>query len=188
VAGGSSVKSFFTGPQTLVTVDDLLAFVRRAPAGESLIYCAAPELIRSETSARVNDLAAEGLVRPHRRRRAGGGWEYFVVRTGKGLATRLDPGRGCARGSRDRPHLPRFEARREPWVPLPERRRPRAQLRSQHARPGAAPGAQADRPRARPVDARLRWRGAVPRGDDRRNRQVHRAAEEVGRAAGRRRA
>jgi hypothetical protein len=91
VAGGSSVKSFFTGPQTLVTVDDLLAFVRRAPAGESLIYCAAPDLIRSETSARVNDLAAEGLVRPHRRRRAGGGWEYFVVRTGKGFATRLTP-------------------------------------------------------------------------------------------------
>lgn len=91
MAGGSSVKSFFTGPQTLATADDLAAFVRRAAAGESFIYCAAPELIRSETSVRVNELATAGLVSPHRRRRAGGGWEFFVVRTGKGLVTRLDP-------------------------------------------------------------------------------------------------
>lgn len=84
-------KGFFAGQQTLATVDDLDAFVRRAAPEQRFTYCEAPDLIRSETSARVNELAAEGLVRPHRTRRQGGGWEFYVVRTRKGMAARPDP-------------------------------------------------------------------------------------------------
>jgi hypothetical protein len=80
---------FFTGLQTVATVDDLDAFVRRAAAEEAFTYCEAPDLIRGETSARVNDLAAQGLVRPHRRRREGGGWQFYVVRTPKCLPRQL---------------------------------------------------------------------------------------------------
>jgi hypothetical protein len=89
--GTSTASAFFTGRQTIATVDDLDAFVRRAAAEQSFTYCEAPELIRSETSARVTDLAGQGLVRPHRRRRQGGGWVFFVVRTRKPLAAKPDP-------------------------------------------------------------------------------------------------
>lgn len=88
---GPRPTPFFSGPQKLATVDDLDAFVRRAGPEDSFTYCEAPDLIRSETSARVTELAGEGLVRPHRRRREGGGWEFYVVRTRKGLPVKTDP-------------------------------------------------------------------------------------------------
>lgn len=91
MAGGPSAQPKFSGSQKLSTVDDLDAFVRRAAAEDSFTYCEAPDLIRSETSARVTSLAADGLVRPHRRRREGGGWEFYVVRTRRGLAIKADP-------------------------------------------------------------------------------------------------
>lgn len=83
--GFPSAQKHFAGSQRLATLDDLDAFVRRARAEESFVYCEAPELIRCETSVRVTALAADGLVRPHRSRREGGGWTFFVVRTGKAL-------------------------------------------------------------------------------------------------------
>lgn len=89
--GLQPAKPFFSGSRRLVDADDLDAFVRRAQPEESLVYCEDTDLPRSLTTARVTDLAASGLVRPHRRRRQGGGWEYFVVRTRKGQAAVLDP-------------------------------------------------------------------------------------------------
>lgn len=83
--GAVGRKAHFQGLQKLATVDDLDAFVRRARPGESFVYCEAPDLIRGETSLRVAALTGDGLVRPHHVRRQGGGWEWFVVRTGKGL-------------------------------------------------------------------------------------------------------
>lgn len=76
-------QNLFVGQVMLVSVDDLDAFVRRATAEESFTYCEAPDLIRSPTSARVTELSTDGLVRPHRKRRAGGGWCFYVVRTAK---------------------------------------------------------------------------------------------------------
>ena len=91
MAASQANRAHFAGQQKLATVDDLDAFVRRAAAGQRFTYCEAPDLIRSETSVRVTALAGEGLVRPHRERRAGGGWDFYVVRTGKGLPVRADP-------------------------------------------------------------------------------------------------
>lgn len=76
-------RQSFTGQVRLASVDDLDAFVRRAAAEDSFIYCEAPDLIRSPTSARVTELAAEGLVRPHQKRRQDGGWSFYVARTKK---------------------------------------------------------------------------------------------------------
>jgi hypothetical protein len=93
--GGISAAPFFIGGQKLATIDDLDAFVRRARPDESFTYCEAPELIRSETSARVTELAADGLVRPHRKRRDGGGWEFTIMRTRKGFPAKADPVRAA---------------------------------------------------------------------------------------------
>lgn len=81
----------FTGHQLIASVGDLDAFVRRAASGERFTYCEAPDLIRSEASVRVSALADDGLVSPHRTRRAGGGFTFFVVRTGKPLPTAQSP-------------------------------------------------------------------------------------------------
>jgi hypothetical protein len=77
--------------QSVATADDLDAWVRRANAGEQFTYCEAPELIRGETSMRVTALEREGLVRPHRARREGGGWTFFVVRTARGCKREASP-------------------------------------------------------------------------------------------------
>jgi hypothetical protein len=84
-------KSFFVGPQKLATVDDLDAFVRRAGPEESFVWCEALEQIASLTKARVTELIADGLVRNHALKRAGGGYEFTVFRTGKRLAAKGDP-------------------------------------------------------------------------------------------------
>jgi hypothetical protein len=88
-------RSHFAGRQTLATADDLEAFVRGAGPEDSFTYCEAPELLVGETSIRVTELAAEGLVRPHRRRREGGGWEFYIVRSRKGLPAAADPARSA---------------------------------------------------------------------------------------------
>ena len=89
--GGSTARTHFTGPQKLATVDDVEAFVRRASAGDEFTYCEAPDLIRGETSARVSELVGDGLLRPHHRRRAGGGWVFYIVRTPKAQKRKATP-------------------------------------------------------------------------------------------------
>lgn len=84
-------KQYFVGAQKLATVEDLEAFARRAAAGESFTYCEAPDLIHSPTSRRAGELAQQGLLRTHHKRRAAGGWEFYAVRTGKAQQVALTP-------------------------------------------------------------------------------------------------
>lgn len=84
-------KSFFIGPQKLATVDDLDAFVRRASPEESFVWCEAPEQLPGLTKARVTALIADGLVRNHALKRAGGGYEFTIFRTAKRPADKSDP-------------------------------------------------------------------------------------------------
>lgn len=72
----------FSGLQFVAPVEAVEQFARAAKAGDEMVYCEAPELIRCGTSTRVRELAAERILRPHNRRREGGGWVFFVVRTG----------------------------------------------------------------------------------------------------------
>lgn len=78
---GAANQPLFTGMQYVVSTEALEAFVRGAKPDEQFTYCEAPQLIPSETSRRVREMAQEGLVRPHQTRRAGGGFTFFVVRT-----------------------------------------------------------------------------------------------------------
>ena len=80
MAGGSA-QSRFHGHQTVAPADAVEAWTRTAAKGDSFVYCSAIELIRGETSAKVRELVQRGLVTSHQRRRAGGGWEFFVLRT-----------------------------------------------------------------------------------------------------------
>ncbi len=75
----------FSGAAHAVDAATIEAWVKRAAKDDQLIYCAAPELIRGEGSGRVGELVAAGVVRSHQARRAGGGWEFIIVRTGYAL-------------------------------------------------------------------------------------------------------
>lgn len=81
MAARGATNQLFTGLQSIVSLEALEAFVRDAKPDEQFTYCEAPQLIPSETSRRVREMAQEGLVRPHQTRRAGGGFIFFVVRT-----------------------------------------------------------------------------------------------------------
>lgn len=71
----------FSGSQRVAPVGALDAFARTAKPGDEFVYCEAPDLVRCETSTRARELVQAGVIRTHQRRRAGGGWEYFAVRT-----------------------------------------------------------------------------------------------------------
>lgn len=89
-ARGVAAK-FFAGMQTVAPVDALDAWMRRAAPGEEFAYCEAAEPIRGETWSRAGELAQLGYVRTHHRRREGGGYVYFAVRTAKRVAGAIDP-------------------------------------------------------------------------------------------------
>jgi hypothetical protein len=89
--GETKQTAFFSGQQKLATVEAVDAFVRTADRGAEFVYCEAREPMRGETWARVGELVQAELVRSHQRRRQGGGFEYFIVRTGKARAQRMNP-------------------------------------------------------------------------------------------------
>jgi hypothetical protein len=90
VSGGAQAK-FFVGSQTIATAADLEAWMRRAQANEEFVYCEALEPIRGETWARVRELTQAGYIRPHERKRAGGGKIFFAVRTRRQISVAADP-------------------------------------------------------------------------------------------------
>jgi hypothetical protein len=63
----------------------LEAFVKLAEPGSEFVYCEAPSPMYGETWSRATELAQQGFVRTHQRRRAGGGWQWYAVRTTKPL-------------------------------------------------------------------------------------------------------
>lgn len=83
--------SFFVGPMVLQLPEALDMFVRTASAGTEFVYCEATSPQYGETWSRAGELAREGLVRTHERRRAGGGKQYYLVRTSKPLQRQRDP-------------------------------------------------------------------------------------------------
>lgn len=87
----TAARPHFSGSQRLATVESLDAFVRTADRGAEFVYCEAPEPIRGETWARVGELVRDELVRSHQRRREGGGFEFFVVRTGRQPREKASP-------------------------------------------------------------------------------------------------
>jgi hypothetical protein len=85
-------KPRFVGVEGCAAIQALEAWWRAAPAGGEFVYCEALEPIRThETWRRAGDLARNGFVRTHERQRAGGGKQYFAVRTSKRLEPVLDP-------------------------------------------------------------------------------------------------
>lgn len=91
VRGGSAKAALFTGSRKLATVDGLNAFVRQAAAGETFVYCEAPQPMYGDTWSRVTELAQQGFVTPLSSKRAGGGWVYSVARTRKRITRDLTP-------------------------------------------------------------------------------------------------
>lgn len=84
--GGAKAKSFFTGAILLQPPEAMDAFVRMASAGNEFIYAEAPEEPRNQACwSKAAELGRGGLVRTHQRRRPGGGWQFYLVRTSKPL-------------------------------------------------------------------------------------------------------
>ena len=85
-------RAMFTGMQGCAPLAALNAWWPRAARGDEFVYCEALEPIRNdETWHRAGALARAGFLRTHARRRAGGGKQYFAVRTAKLLTPRQDP-------------------------------------------------------------------------------------------------
>jgi hypothetical protein len=78
-------SKFYVGAVAVQLPEALDRFVATAPAGAEFVYCEAPEPQYGETWSRAGEHARSGLVRTLSRRRAGGGWEYYCVRTGRSL-------------------------------------------------------------------------------------------------------
>jgi len=91
MGGTAKAQPFFTGAIVVQPASALERFVRSAPAGAEFVYCEATEPQYGETWTRAAELARDGLVRAHHRRRAGGGWEYYAVRTAKRLPREQSP-------------------------------------------------------------------------------------------------
>lgn len=72
----------FVGSQRLLTVAEVDCFVRRAAKGERFVYCEALSLPAGPTAAHVRELARRGIVLTLQERRAGGGTNYLIQRTG----------------------------------------------------------------------------------------------------------
>jgi hypothetical protein len=83
--------SFFTGAIVVQLPEALDAFVRASQPGNEFVYCEAPAPQYGETWSKAGELARQGLVRTHERRRAGGGRQYYLVRTTKALPRELGP-------------------------------------------------------------------------------------------------
>jgi hypothetical protein len=91
MAGGGTNRSHFAGVEMLAPPEAIDAWLRSASAGDEYVYCEARDPLRGEGWIRMRDLAGDGLVRTHERRRQGGGKQFYAVRTGKGLPRRRDP-------------------------------------------------------------------------------------------------
>jgi len=86
----------FEGVQGCAQLHVLDSWWRRASPGDEFIYCEALEPIRNdETWQRAGELARAGFLRTHERLRAGGGKQYFVVRTSKRVEKQLNPVEAC---------------------------------------------------------------------------------------------
>lgn len=92
MAGGTKSKPFFAGAILLQPAEALDAFVRAAQPGNEIVYCEAPEPQRTADGwLRAGELARDGLIRTHQRRRQGGGWQWYAVRTAKGMPKQVSP-------------------------------------------------------------------------------------------------
>jgi hypothetical protein len=81
----------FTGVEMLAPIEAIAAWMRAAKAGDEFTYCEARGPLRGEGWFRMGELARDGLVRTHERKRAGGGKCFYAVRTRKGLPAKLEP-------------------------------------------------------------------------------------------------
>lgn len=88
--GGKAHPEAFHGVEAIAPPQSLETWLRRANAGDEFIYCEARAPIRTETWYRAGELARDGLIRTHERKRAGGGKVYFAVRTRKVLPSAKD--------------------------------------------------------------------------------------------------
>lgn len=75
----------FSGAQHVADGASLDAWVGHAGFGERLIYCSAPSLIAGPGKAKALELEQLGLVRLAQQRRAGGGFDYLMIRSSKAL-------------------------------------------------------------------------------------------------------
>lgn len=95
-AGGVARPHRFSGHQTVATAEQLEAWALGAAKGERFTYCSAVDLIRGETTAKAAELYQRRLITTHQTRRAGGGFDWFAVRTGfvvKKAEAQRDPAR-----------------------------------------------------------------------------------------------
>lgn len=91
-AAGAQPKVHYSGAIVLQPAAALDAFVRIAAAGNEFVYCEAPEpMPEAEGWRRAGELAQAGLIRTHQRRRQGGGWQYYSVRTARPLPRQQSP-------------------------------------------------------------------------------------------------
>lgn len=92
MAGGKASAAHYVGAIDVKSAQALDQFVRAAPPLAELVYCEAPEPQRSAGGwRRAGELAQDGLVNLFSRRRAGGGWQYYAVRTKKCLPRQQSP-------------------------------------------------------------------------------------------------
>jgi hypothetical protein len=89
--GGLKSQPFFAGVEQLAPPEAIAAWLKQAAAGDEFVYCEARSPLRGEGWVRISELARDGLVRTHDRKRAGGGKVYYAVRTRKGLPQKADP-------------------------------------------------------------------------------------------------
>jgi hypothetical protein len=90
--GGVKQKPFFTGAMVLQPPEAMDAFVRMGATGNEFIYAEAPEEPRNQACwSKAAELGRGGLVRTHQRRRPGGGWQFYLVRTSKPLPRETSP-------------------------------------------------------------------------------------------------
>jgi hypothetical protein len=92
VAGGSKPQpKFYVGAIVAQPAQAIDMFVHTAAAGNEFVYCEAPSPQYGEGWTRAGELARQGLVRAHERRRQGGGRQWYLVRTTKPLPREQSP-------------------------------------------------------------------------------------------------
>lgn len=91
MSGGKREPKFFVGAMVLQPASALDAFLRSAAPGNEFVYCEAPSPMYGETWTRAGELAQQGYIRTHHRRRQGGGWQWYAVRTSRPLPKQKAP-------------------------------------------------------------------------------------------------
>ena len=85
----TAASPIFSGRAFSAAASGIDAWLQTAAQGDQFTYCEAPQLIRDEAAARARALADKGLVTTHQARREGGGFSFFVMRTGRPIAKKI---------------------------------------------------------------------------------------------------